>query len=244
MAILLIILLVFALNACDNPIDIQANREVLDLRKDGDTIFAIVPSNIDLDNLLFGKNTNLTLKIENLSYQYILLKDIVIKGNKNNYQLENLKSLYLSPFSNDSILLKINPTKFGQFTDTLFFREYFRPFFLVHYSVPLVFSSDIDFGAVQIGSMKISSINIYNFSSNEVLIDNFSIIGDSSVFKIENLSPKQFPLTIPANGTPRQLIVSFRPTAIKKYEVNYIFRFEVNNDGVVDNISRLFGNGI
>jgi len=243
MLVVLIILLALAINACDNPIDIQANREILDLRKDGDTIFAIVPDNIDLNNLLFGKTITLSLKVENFSTQHLSLKYIVIKGNKNNYQFDNPVSLNLSPLSFDSIFLKINPQKFGQFTDTLFFRDYFCPFLLINYRVPLVFSSDIDFGAVQVGSIKLSTLNLYNFSSNDVFIDNFTIAGDTSVFKIENLSPKNFPLSIPANGTPRQLIVSFRPDAIKKHEASFLFRFDVNNGAVVDNVSRLVGFG-
>ncbi|MEJ5244854.1 MAG: hypothetical protein WHV28_04015 [Bacteroidota bacterium] len=244
MPVLLFILLAFAINACDSPIDIQANREILDLRKNGDSIFAIIPDNVDLDDLLFGKSASISLKVENFSNKYLLLKEIIIKGNKNNYQFNNPVTLNLSPLSNDSFVLTINPSKFGYFTDTLFFREYFRPFLLTHYRVPHIFSSDLDFGNVQVGSMKLSTLNLYNFSSNEVFIDNFAIIGDSSVFKIENLSPKSFPLSIPANGTPRQLIVSFRPAALKKYEANFIFGFEVNNGAVVDNISKLVGNGI
>lgn len=244
MSVLLFILLVFALNSCDNPIDIQANREILDLRKNGDTIFAIVPDNIDLDNLLFGQSSNITLKIKNFSHNYLLLKDIIIKGNKNHYHFNNPISLYIPPRSNDSILFNINPSKFGQFTDTLFFREYFRPFMFVHYRVPHIFCSNIDFGNVQAGSIKLSTLNLYNFSSSDVFINNFFVVGDSSVFKIENLSPQNFPLVLPANGTPRQLIVSFRPLDFKKYETNFIFSFEVSNGIVVDNISKLVGNGI
>lgn len=244
MPILLFILLAFALNACDSPIDIQANREILDLRKNGDSIFAITPDNIYLEDLLFGKSITISFKIENLSHKYLLLKDIIIKGNKNYYQFDNPVNLNLSPLSNDSIVLIINPSKFGHFTDTLFFREYFRPFLLTHYRVPHIFSSDLNFGNVQVGSVKLSTLNLYNFSSNEVFINNFSIVGDSSVFKIENLGPKTFPLSIPANGTPRQLIVSFRPTELKKYAANLIFNFDVNNGAVVDNVSKLAGNGI
>ncbi len=237
-------LLLAIISACDSPTEVQADRKIIDLRKDGRTVFKIIPEVIDLEYLLYSKKIETKLKIENLTSNNLILKDVIFKGNSKFYSLLQNFSLFMQSFASDSISITVNPNKFGEFTDTLYFREYFKPYVVINCIVPKVFCSDIDFSSTQINTTKLQTIEIYNFSENPIEITDYRFVGDSSSFKIESFNPKISPLIVPAGGLPRQIIVSFRPEAKKLHSAIVIFDIRSQNIGKIDNFSKLVGVGI
>lgn len=240
----ILLILLALLVSCDSPIDVQADREIIDLRKDGSSIIRINPENINLDYLLYSKEIDTKFKIENLTSNKLILRDIIFKGNSKFYSLSPNFQLTLKPYESDSIKFTVNPTKFGEFVDTLFFREFYTPYVVIHCFVPIVFCSDIDFGETPKQSTKLQTIVIYNFSQNPIEITDFKFVGDSAVFKIESFNPKIAPLVIPSGGLPRQIIVSFRPEENRKYSANIIFQLKEGELGRIDNVTKLIGTGI
>lgn len=243
-AILSLIIFSFFLSSCDSPIDVQANREIVDLRMDGTPLFKISPDFVDFEYVLYCKKIEFGIRVENLSTKKIKLSDIIFKGSSNFYSLSKQKTIELVPGATDSVRFSMFPDKFGDFTDTIYFREYYKPFVVMHCTVPYVFISDVDFSSTAIGAHKLRTIDIYNFSETDIQITDYTIIGDTETIKIEGFNPKISPLTIPKGGAPRQIIVSFRPDGKKSYQASIIFEIQSQNLVLVDNVAKISGVGI
>ncbi len=247
--VIYILFLSIIFSSCDSPIDVQASREKLDMRQDGSKIFEVIPNSLALGDVLLGSELPLSFTIRNLSNSKLTISKVFLKNQSNYFTISSIRDISLSPYgtegSEKSISFSWQADKLGILADTLFFGNYFAPFMPISANVPEIFSSGVDFGYVKLGERKYKTINIYNFSSDTIYMQNVMVAGDSSCFKLENFkATESSPIAIAPNFVAKQLIISFSPLEQTSYSADFSFAIKLPDSSIISKTSRVIGSGI
>lgn len=244
--IILWVVLAIALLSCDSPTDVQANRIKIINKKNGEGIFSLSLLDTNLGTIRYDTETVLRLKITNLSNKELSFENCLFEHQPDFFKIADKSKLVLSPagsaMSEKTIEIAIRPNKFGSITDTLFFDNYSNPYFAICATVPSVYTSELDFGATTLNTVKYKTVDVYNYGNKVAVISGIEIEGDSTAFKLENFYGS-LPVQVPPGGLGKQFIVKFSPLKDIEYKVKYKFIIETENEGLIDNISTLTGLG-
>ncbi len=234
--------------SCTSPIDVNANRQVMEYNDSNKELsgkelhFNVYE--INFIDVAYGSSQAQYVVISNLSNRDILIGNFRFSKYENLFKITHPKlPILLTKIGTDNssreLMITFTANELGEITDTLFIENMQQPQLIINAKVPYVDVIDVDFGFQKIGQSKVKPpLYIYNHSRKPIIINSYRLVDPEDAFQVLSSLPIEIPPT-----SKYSVIIKFTPQSEKPYNGRIEFKID-GVQGYIDNTAQLSGYGI
>lgn len=242
---ILFVVVSFTFSACNSPTEVPANRIKIE-EGDGSNVLKFVPSIVNFSYMQKFNSKDVQIEVTNLTSSRITVGDFNFTNNSNLYSIfkgddDNLTLEAKGKVGDSKVFtLTIRPLNTGVISDTMRVNNLSMPMLTIKALVPHIFTDDVNFKEVSVGSFLFKAILIANQTDKPVYVKSAEIKDTSNVFSLVDFQPDT---KIEPNST-KQYIIKFTPINDVLYSVPIEFNFAFDQtNAIIDNIGILTGKG-